>query len=63
MENGEFEELLFEGETIQLLTSVQKPSTIAEISRKFKLIMQKDNINHQSIISPVLREVRERKPT
>ena len=39
---SEFEELLFEGETIQkLLTSVQKPSTIAEISRKFKQLMQK----------------------
>ena len=39
--NGEFEELLFGGETIlKLLTSVQKPSTIAEISRKFKQLMQ-----------------------
>ena len=30
--NGEFEELLFESKTIQkLLTSIQKPSAIAEI--------------------------------
>ena len=44
--NGEFEELLFEGETIQqLLTSVQKPSIIAEISRNFKQLMQRGNFN------------------
>ena len=44
--NSEYEELLFEGETIQkLLTSIQKPSTIAKISRKFKQLMQKGNIN------------------
>ena len=44
--NFEFEGLLFEGKTIQkLLTTVQKPSTIAEISRKFKLLVQKGNIN------------------
>ena len=45
-QNGEFEELPFEGETIQkLLTSVQRPSAIAEISRKFKRLMQKGNIS------------------
>ena len=44
--DSEFEELLFEGETIQkLLTSVKKPKTIAEISRKSKQLMQKGNIN------------------
>ena len=45
-QNGRFEDLLFESETIQkLLTSAQKPSTIAEISRKFKQLMQKGNIS------------------
>ena len=44
--NGEFEELLFEGETIQrLLKSVQKLSTIPEILRKFKMLMQEGKIN------------------
>ena len=44
--NGEFEKLLLEGEAIQkLLKRFQKPSAIAEISRKFKQLMQKDNIN------------------
>ena len=50
-QNGEFEELLFEGEIIQkLLTSVQKPSAIAEISRKFKQLMQKGNISAALIL-------------
>ena len=45
-QNGEIEELLFEGETIQkLLMSVKKPSTIADISRKFKQLMQKGDIS------------------
>ena len=45
-QNSELEELLFKGETIQkLLTSVQKPSTIAKISRKFKQLMQKGDIS------------------
>ena len=44
--DSEFEELLFEDETIQkLLTSVKKPTTIAKISSKFKQLMQKGNIN------------------
>ena len=44
--NGEYEDLLCEYETIQkFLTSVQKPSTITEISRTFKQLMQKGNIN------------------
>ena len=35
-----------EGETIQkFLTNIQKASTIAETSRKFKRLMQKGNIN------------------
>ena len=44
--NGELEELLFEGETIpKLLKSVQKPSTVAEISKNLKKFIQKDNMN------------------
>ena len=38
--------LLFEGETIQkLIKMVQKSSTIAEISGKFKQLMKKDTID------------------
>ena len=43
--NDEFKELFLEDESIQkLLKIVQKPSTIAEISTKFKQLMQKDKI-------------------
>ena len=42
----EFEELHFEGKTIQAsLKTIQKPSSIAEISKKFKQYMAKGNIN------------------
>ena len=44
--NGEFEKLHFEGETIlKPITRTQKRSKIVEISRKFKQLMQKCNIN------------------
>ena len=44
--NGEFEKLLFKGETIQkFLKSIKKPSKIPEISGTFKQLMQKSNIN------------------
>ena len=43
---GEFEELYFEGETIQAsLKTIQKPSSIAEILRRFKQYMAKGNIS------------------
>ena len=43
---GELEELYFEGETIQAsLKTLQKPSLIAEILKKFKQYMTKGNIN------------------
>ena len=44
--NGKLEELLLEGKDIQKLIKIlRKPSTIAEISRKFKRLMQNGNIN------------------
>ena len=44
--NGESEKLHFEGETIlKPITRTQKRSKIVEISRKFKQLMQKCNIN------------------
>ena len=44
--DGEFEELFHEGETIQLsLKTIQGPKTVAEISRKFKQLMTKGNVN------------------
>ena len=43
---GEFEKLYFESETIQAsLKTIQNPSSIAEISKKFKQYMAKGNIN------------------
>ena len=43
---GEFEELYIEGKTIQAsLKTTQNPSSIAEISKKFKQEMAKGNIN------------------
>ena len=43
---GESEELYFEGKTIQVsLKTMQKPSSIAEISKNFKQYMAKDNVN------------------
>ena len=43
---GEFEELYFEDETIKAsLKTIQKPSSIAEISKRFKQYMAKGNIN------------------
>ena len=41
MESGEFEELLFEGGTIQLLTSVQKPSMFVKENPHRKKIMSR----------------------
>ena len=44
--NSESEKLHFEGETIlKPITRTQKRSKIVEISRKFKQLMQKCNIN------------------
>ena len=40
-------ELWKNGESEELLKSIQKTSTIAEISRKFKQLMQKGNINEE----------------
>ena len=43
---GEFEELFFEGKAIQAsLKIIQKPSSITEISNKFKQYMAKGNIS------------------
>lgn len=46
LKNGELQELLLEGKAIEKLFKIfQKPSRIAEISRKFKQLIQKSNIN------------------
>ena len=43
---GEFEELYFEGETVQVsLKTIRKPSSNEEISKKFKQYMAKGNTN------------------
>ena len=52
---GEFEELHFEGGTIQAsLRIIQKSSSVAEISRKFKQHMAKGNINTNNKENEVL---------
>lgn len=46
LKNGGLQELLLEGKPIEKLFKIfQKPSRIAEISRKFKQLMQKGNMN------------------
>ena len=43
---GKFEELYFEGETSQTsLKTIQNPSSIAKISKKFKQYMTRGNIS------------------
>ena len=43
---GKFEELLFEGETIQSrLHHINTPKSIGELSKKFASLMEKGNVN------------------
>ena len=44
--NGNIDELLFEGETIQSrLHLINTPKSIGELSKKFTLLMEKGNVN------------------
>ena len=44
--NGNIDELLFEGETIQSrLHHISTPKSIGELSKKFALLMEKGNVN------------------
>ena len=46
MINGNIDELLFEGETIQSrLHHINTPKSIGELSKKFALLMEKGNVN------------------
>ena len=46
MINGNIDELLFEGETIQsCLHHINRPKSIGELSKKFALLMEKGNVN------------------
>ena len=46
MINGNIDELLFEGETIQSrLHHINTPKSTGELSKKFALLMEKGNVN------------------
>ena len=47
--NGEIDEVLFEGETIQAhLHHINTPESIGELSKKFALLMENENVNGAS---------------